>query len=406
MNKSRTFFFLTLAALSAFSCGEGRPSKSAVKVGEAPFSIDSLEITGAPYSLCDQQLTSVEGIYANDVSEENNYSYDREATPVEETFFFPEADIRDSEVVRRVRLRYNYANVLYRILQGYELFLRKASADSVGTRKDSLDLIRHDCPVIPSSLLRRAIPDKNARAAAERLLAAYWDFDGRAGSDSAFDRAHRDYVDGFNSLPSIVDDSLLADFENHFWEWYDKRKHVPEFDRIAAIYLNDRALKNELTEEQVEHFKRAIVGERDIDRRTILALELIRCSRDGMRDATLYLGEILESGIYTKYILEAWLAWRGAVQLEYLAPSSFTLIPNHYYDKLRVKCLNTLLRHIQTDPDPYDVCLLENLICCEILHRMDAIYGNEGLSVISRLTNGMFIQPSALGRDYLKDAEE
>ena len=139
------------------------------------------------------------------------------------------------------------------------MFVRKSSADSIGTRKDSLELIRHDCPVIPSPLLRRAIPDKNARA---------------------------------------------------------------------------------------------------------------------------------------------------AVQLEYLAPSSFTLIPNSYYDKIRVKCLNTLLRHIQTDPDPYDVCLLENFICCEILHRMDAIYGNEGLTVIARLTNGMFIQPSALGRDYLKDAEE
>ena len=65
--------------------------------------------------------------------------------------------------------------------------------------------------------------------------------------------------------------------------------------------------------------------------------------------------------------------------------------------------MNTILRHIQTYPDKYDVCLLENFIYCEILHRMDAIYGNEAMTVIARLTNGMFIQPSALGKDYLHD---
>ena len=102
MNKIQALVFI---ALTALSCGGRRSSTSAVQATEVPFSIDSFEITGAPYLLCDQQLTSVEAIYANDVSEENNYSYDREATPIEETFFFPEGDIQDSEVVRRVQLR-------------------------------------------------------------------------------------------------------------------------------------------------------------------------------------------------------------------------------------------------------------------------------------------------------------
>ena len=128
----------------------------------------------------------------------------------------------------------------------------------------------------------------------------------------------------------------------------------------------------------------------------------MRCSRESYADAALYLGEILESGIYTKYLLEAWIAWRALVQLEFFAPSSYAVIPNSYYDKIRVKCLNTILRHIQTTPDKYDVCLIENFINCEILYRMDAIYGNEALTDVSELSNGMFIQPSALGRDYLK----
>jgi hypothetical protein len=333
----------------------------------------------------------------------NDLHYDEEKTSVFETFFFPEIDIVNTDLVKKVQLRYNYANVLYRILHGYELFCRKSSDDSLATRRDSMNLIIQDCPVIPHSFLQRSIPDKSARIIAEKLLESYRAFDGREHSNSAFDKAHAEFVEGMNNLPIIVDDALLKDFEEHFWEWYDKRKYVPEYDRIAALYLNDDIQKTELTENEERHLKAVIEGEHDIDRRTILTLELIRNNRDAFRDATQYMGEILESGIYTKYILEAWLAWRAAVQLEFFSPSSFSSIPNNYYDKIRVKCMNTILRHIQTYPDKYDVCLLENFIYCEILHRMDAIYGNEAMTVIARLTNGMFIQPSALGKDYLHD---
>ena len=372
------------------------------RLGEKAFLIDSLKIYGPPYHFCEQVLTSEEAILAADISTVGNYVFDREATPIQETFFFPEKDIKNTTLVKNVQFRYNYANVLYRILQGYELFIRKTSADSLETRKDSIDLIVHDCPEIPSSLLQKAIPEKEARKVTEKLLASYQVFDGRENRDSAFDRAYAEYMGKFDNLPIIADDALLEDFEEHFWEWYDKRKCVPEYDQIVALYIKNDETETELTEEQDNHLKTVIEGEKDIDRRTILALELIRNSHDSFKDATMYLGEILESGIYTKYIMEAWLAWRAGVQLEFFAPSSFCVIPNYYYDKLRVKCMNTILRHIQTNPDKYDVCLLDNLIFCEILHRMDAIYGNEAMTTISLLANGMFIQPSALGKDSLK----
>ena len=367
----------------------------------ALFSIDSLRISGPAYRLCEQKETSIESILGLDVVSGNDLHYDKEKTSALESFFFPEKDILNTDLVKKVQLRYNYANVLYRILHGYELFCRKSSDDSLATRRDSMNLIIQDCPIIPHSFLQRAIPDKNSRMLTEKLLASYRGFDGRENSNSAFDNAHAEFVKGFDNLPKIVEDSLLTDFENQFWEWYDKRKHVPEYDRIVALYINDP--KMEPTEDDDNHLKAVIEGESDIDRRTVLALELLRNSSDSFRDATMYLGEILESGIYTKYILEAWLAWRAAVQLEFFSPSSFSSIPNNYYDKIRVKCMNTILRHIQTYPDKYDVCLLENFIYCEILHRMDAIYGNEAMTVIARLTNGMFIQPSALGKDYLHD---
>lgn len=410
MNKS--FIFIMLTGLTITSCPPKRArvdTKGTFSITEtgsdtvALFSIDSLRISGPAYRLCKQKITSPEAILELDMASENDLHYDEEKTSVFETFFFPEKDIVNSDLVKNVQLRYNYANVLYRILHGYELFCRKSSDDSLATRRDSMNLIIQDCPVIPHSFLQRSIPDKSARIIAEKLLVSYRAFDGREHSNSAFDKAHAEFVEGMNNLPKIVDEALLKDFEENFWDWYDKRKYVPEYDRIVALYLNDDIEKTELTENEERHLKLVIEGEQDINRRTILALELVRNSRDGFRDATQYLGEILESGIYTKYILEAWLAWRAAVQLEFFSPSSFSLIPNNYYDKIRVKCLNTILRHIQNDPDKYDVCLLENFIYCEILHRMDAIYGNEAMTVIARLTDGMFIQPSALGKDYLNE---
>ena len=78
------------------------------------------------------------------------------------------------------------------------------------------------------------------------------------------------------------------------------------------------------------------------------------------------------AGIYTRYILEAWITWRACVQMSVLGPSSFTTIPDNYYDRIRVKCMNTIIRHMQSpDADKY----------------------------------GMFVHPDALGYDYLKEQE-
>ena len=114
-----------------------------------------------------------EAILNLDMASGNDLHYDEEKTSVFETFFFPEKDIVNTDLVKKVQLRYNYANVLYRILHGYELFCRKSSDDSLATRRDSMNLIIQDCPVIPHSFLQRAIPDKSARIIAEKLLVSY-----------------------------------------------------------------------------------------------------------------------------------------------------------------------------------------------------------------------------------------
>lgn len=402
---ARMIGLMCLVAICAISCHETKKKRAAASLNQnipvEDFSLDSLIVSGEPYHLCKQELTSEEGIWrATDIGEDN-YDYDLETTPIQETFFFPEKDIKNTEFVKDVQLRYNYANVLYRVLHSYELFCRKSSDDSLATRRDSIKVVAEDSPVIPASLLWRAIPEKRARGRAERMLNAYPSFDGNEYGESEFNLAYEKLHEGQNDLPEILNDSLLVDFEEHFWEWYDKRRYVPEYDQMAQLYLKSKGPQNDYTEEQIGHLKKVIEGEAEINRRTILALELLRLGE--IQDATLFLGEILESGIYTKYLLEAWIAWRAGVQAGFVSPSSFSVIPNNYYDNLRVKCMNTLIRHIQTEPDKYDVCLLENLIYCEILHRMASLYGNESINTLAELSNEMFIQPSALGRDYLKE---
>ena len=76
----------------------------------------------------------------------------------------------------------------------------------------------------------------------------------------------------------------------------------------------------------------------------------------------------------------------------FYSPSSFSVIPNNYYDQLRVKCLNTMLRHCQED-DIRTKCLMENMILCEIIHRMASIAGNECFATRMHLSYEMFIHP-------------
>jgi hypothetical protein len=139
--------------------------------------------------------------------------------------------------------------------------------------------------------------------------------------------------------------------------------------------------------------KRAIEAEKDIDRRTILALEYAKFNHEG---GAVLLGEILESRIYTKYLLEAWLSWRANVQIDQ-SPSSFGVIANNYYDRLRVVCLDTMVRHCLESEDKNAECLIENLIFCEIIHRMGSMYGNGSIAALANLTyGGEFVHPRLL----------
>lgn len=400
-------FLCALAALVFSSCGH-RESKqsaqtpatsqtrtitvSAKELAALPFFRDkngSLE----PFRLCDAELTSQDAME----SAFPDYTDDffMETTPEKDAFYLPAPDIRDNELVRRVQLRYNYVALFNRVIHSYEWFQRMSTGideeDSSITKKDTLEWIRSVRPKVSESVIRAALPDAGAQARANRLLKAYDRFDGDDSEDSPFSTAVNQYTEALSEFPGLVNEEETDRFEKRFWDWYDKRNVVPEIDTLVRMNMYEYEGAKP-SDEQLENLRCAIEAEKDIDRRTVLALEYVKFDK---LEALPLLGEIIESRIYTKYLLEAWISWRANVQM-YQSPSSFSVIANNYYDKIRCICLDTMLRHSLESEDKNAECLIENLIFCEIIHRMGSLAGNSSFNDCAMLSFNMFIHPRLL----------
>ena len=394
MTRPKSIILCALAALVLSSCGQ-RGSKQTTPAAdpaeaETATSISFFKDDNAslePVRLCDAVLTSFEGMEAAFPDSTDNYF--SEPTPETEAFYFPAADIQDEYEVRRIRLRYNYVALFNRVIHSYEWFQRASSAmdedDNTATKKDTLEWIRSVRPALTQAFLKEVLPFPSSQAHAAKLMKAYDRFDGKDDEDSPFSRAVAEYAGDLDEIPTQKVDR----FEEGFWDWYDKKAVVPEIDTLIRMNM-DGYEGEEPSEKQLANMKQAIEAETDIDRRTILALEYVKF--DHWNGARL-LGEILESQIYTKYLLEAWISWRANVQSNH-SPSSFSVIANNYYDKVRVICLDTMLRHCLQEMDKNAEMLIENLIFCEIIHRMGGFYGNSSLATLANLSyGGEFIHP-------------
>lgn len=318
-----------------------------------------------------------------------------EGTPPHAAFFFPEKGVRNDDLMRKVKDRYNVVAVMNRVNHAYEWFRRVSSyyedEDSTLTLRDTTRLVLMSNPGISPSFLSSVLSPGEHRVASTGLIMTYSNFNGDDSPESEFSKAFDKTVKAFRSLPEFLTKEMLDEFEDGFWGWYDKRQFVPEIDDITRLSMHDYD-GDYPDDEQIERLKRAVECEKDIDRRTILALELIKI---GHIEGTYLLGDILESGIYTRYLLEAWISWRANTQMDY-SPSSFSVIPNNYYDMIRVKCINTILRHCQKEKDNNALCLLENLLEIDLLHRMGSLLGNEALAICANLSYSEFIDPRLL----------
>ena len=407
MNKFFTSLGFLLMIAVTLSCGEKKKTVKGPAVSH-PVEITHEDTTSifervsssdSPKMLSALRLTSPEAMEKAFDSAPDDFFH--ETTPIEETFFFPGKGLRVDSLVRAIQLRYNYATVLNRIVHGYEFFERCTSGieEEDMTYQDTLDIIKESQPKISLSLLRRALPDDRAYRNAKKLLTAYRNFDGDNSDGCALALAIDDYSNGYYELPEIVSEKEIDEVREGFWKWYDKRLVEPEIDKMVKTHLKDS--KEAISDDARERFKTVVMGETDMDRRAVLALELAQIDE---WEGTILLGDLIESGIYTKYLLEVWLSWRTRAQMNY-SPSSFAMIPNNYYDRLRVKCLNTFLLRIQEDeeignPESVDTkyirCLMENMILIHNVHRQGSIPGNDSFATSMHLAYDMFIDPRLL----------
>lgn len=377
------------------SSNKSAPSTESVQSKESGIN-DGLTPVGDSLMLSSQKQTSFESMLAAfDNGREGDYLH--EPTKADKAFFSKEADIKNTDLMKKVRLRHNYCAVMNRVLHGYEWFGRVSSAgddESTVSRKDTLRWIRESQPMLTDAMMAGALDDGKALDAARRLVNAYKHFDGDDGEDSPFAQAFRNLNEVFGSLPSIVTEEEIDTFEKEFWDWYDKEQFVPGISNL--IKMNMQGYEGEkLSDEQMEQLRQRVMGEKDIDKRSVLALELAKFNP---LDGAVLLGDIIESGIYTRYLLEVWISWRASAQ-DYHSPSSFSVIPNNYYDMLRTVCLNTFLRHCQSEDDFRARCLMDNLILCEIVHRMGSLAGNSSFLTRMHLAYDMFIHPDLLPKE-------
>ena len=363
-----------------------------------------LNTTGDSIMLSSQELTTWEKIWAAfdngyEIVEDSGDIGDflHEATPDTKAFFFREPDIKDTELSRTVQLRYNYEAVVNKLNHGIEWYNRIASGVAGGdednpiTKADTLEWIRESQPDLTDKFIDSCLPTAPSRKWTKKLLKAFRGFDGDGGPSTEVYQVFQQYKKNYDEFPVLVTEDTLKIFEAEFWEWYDKEQFVPGIDSLVKKKMKDYT-GEKLSDGQVKRLEMAVRCEKDINKRTILALELIKY--DKMYGVPL-LGDIIESGIYTRYLLEAWISWRANVQMEY-SPSSYNVIIDNYYDLLRVKCLNTFLRHCQEEDDYRARCLMENLIQCENLHRMGSLFGNESYSTCVALSYWEFIHPRLL----------
>jgi hypothetical protein len=406
IENNRFALAVMLAATLLLSCSRNRevhthvtPShKTVVPEPEIGSSVlDSLTVSGDPVMLSPQTLTSFEHVL-NSFGSDDDPEFLYEGTSPHAAFFAPEKGVRDDDLMRKVRDRYNVVAVMNRVNHAYEWFKRISTysddEDTTMTYRDTVKWALISRPDVSPSFLTRVLSPGDHRVATTNLLLAYNSFDGDDGPESKLTKAFDWAVKAFKELPAFATKEMLDKFKEGFWDWYDKRRFVPEIDDIIKLHLNGYEGEDP-SEEQIARLKRAVECERDIDRRTILALELVKFD---LEEGSLLLGDILESGIYTRYLAEAWISWRANTQMVFSA-SSFSVIPNNYFDMMRVRCMNTILKHCQEEEDDNALCLLENLLEIDLLHRMGSLLGNESLATCAALSYNEFIDQRLLDED-------
>lgn len=144
--------------------------------------------------------------------------------------------------------------------------------------------------------------------------------------------------------------------EKDMERYMDIKQFIPNYDSIYD-------LRRKQSEENVRYLRLMAEQTPSFDRECLYTVESAHQLRiEERNNAIQKLEKLMMSGKFSRYLHEVWRTWRCLKQLEVSSSYDGRMILNMKYNKMRYRCLNTILQQIIKNPqDIYaigDFCFL------------------------------------------------
>lgn len=305
----------------------------------------------------------------------------------DEIFLDLDEDVRKDDFALSVKDWFDRTAFLYYCSSLYELRVRydrnNYSFDTTAVETPGSTMLTGE--MRPSmSVLQKVFPDKRVRDAASALLNMLY----KTPDFNDVSKHLGELVDAYKSAAFAsgmpIDTAKIGKAFANKDAYYDKSAFVPDIKRFrdARAYFDSAAVQ---IKDPVGEIEARMKAPMDFDTKCVYAIELSHVQPVDCVDT---LGALIESRIYSRYLLEVWENWRAEAQFGWFGCSNDSEIPNAYYLKIRNICANTMIRHIQKHPEDNDAYLrLFRLLYCEPIHRGRPM-GNELITILYQLRHG------------------
>lgn len=305
----------------------------------------------------------------------------------DEIFLDLDEDVRKDDFALSVKDWFDRTAFLYYCSSLYELRMRydrnNYSFDTTAVETPGSTMLTGE--MRPSmSVLQKVFPDKRVRDAASALLNMLY----KTPDFNDVSKHLGELVDAYKSAAFAsgmpIDTAKIGKAFANEDAYYDKSAFVPDIKRFrdARAYFDSAAVQ---IKDPVGEIEARMKAPMDFDTKCVYAIELSHVQPVDCVDT---LGALIESRIYSRYLLEVWENWRAEAQFGWFGCSNDSEIPNAYYLKIRNICANTMIRHIQKHPEDNDAYLrLFRLLYCEPIHRGRPM-GNELITILYQLRHG------------------
>lgn len=308
----------------------------------------------------------------------------------DEIFLDLDDDIRKDDFALSVKDWFDRTAFIYYCSSLYELRARydrnNYSFDTTAVETPGSTMLTGE--MRPSmSVLQKVFPDKRVRDAASALLNMLY----KTPDFNDVSKRLGELVDAYKSAAFAsgmpIDTVKISKAFANEDAYYDKSAFVPDIKRFrdARAYFDSAAVQ---IKDPVGEIEARMKAPMDFDTKCVYAIELSHVQPVDCVDT---LGALIESRIYSRYLLEVWENWRAEAQFGWFGCSNDSEIPNAYYLKIRNICANTMIRHIQEHPEDNDAYLrLFRLLYCEPIHRGGGLFGNEVVAILCHLRSAEY----------------